>query len=224
MSQQVYTIGELAEAAGVTPRTIRYYTAEGLLPPPDTRGRYAQYGAEHLVRLHAIARLKEAYLPLGAIRERLAGLSLTQVAELAEAPVLAGEPSSAAAYIASVLGHREAGTGSGGHPGSRMPQRRVAEQAAPYLPATQQGQAALDAPSSVQRFPPVLPLPMGYAEPIPVAARAEQPAAGEAPGSRWQRLAIAPGIELHVLEPVAPEAGQLVDELLAFVRQRSAEP
>jgi len=33
-----YTIGQLAELAGVTPRTIRYYTAEELLPRPDARG------------------------------------------------------------------------------------------------------------------------------------------------------------------------------------------
>ena len=32
-----YTIGELAEAAGVTPRTVRYYTAEGLLPAPKKK-------------------------------------------------------------------------------------------------------------------------------------------------------------------------------------------
>lgn len=66
-----YTIGELAQRAGVTPRTIRYYTAEGLLPQPDTRDRYARYGAGHLQRLRQIAELKAHYLPLNVIRERL---------------------------------------------------------------------------------------------------------------------------------------------------------
>src|SRR5438045_3652795 len=33
------TIAELAARAGVTPRTIRYYVAEGLLPPPGGRGQ-----------------------------------------------------------------------------------------------------------------------------------------------------------------------------------------
>ncbi len=73
--ETLYTIGELAEATGTTPRTIRYYTAEGLLPPPDTRGRYALYGQEHIDRLQLIARLKDAYLPLGEIKARMEQLS-----------------------------------------------------------------------------------------------------------------------------------------------------
>ena len=53
MSEEAtYTIGELAERAGVTPRTIRYYTAEGLLPRPDTRGQYARYRADQLFWLY----------------------------------------------------------------------------------------------------------------------------------------------------------------------------
>src|SRR5436309_7478607 len=77
-----YTISELAEAACTTPRTIRFYTAEGLLPPPDARGRFALYSDEHLDRLRLILRLKEAYLPLSAIRERLCNLTHSEVREL----------------------------------------------------------------------------------------------------------------------------------------------
>src|SRR5262249_25024714 len=77
-----YTIGKLAEAGGVTPRAIRFYTAEGLLPPPDTRGRFARYSEIHLLRLKAIARLKRDYLPLSIIRERLEGLTDAQIAGL----------------------------------------------------------------------------------------------------------------------------------------------
>lgn len=69
--EPAYSIGELAQRAGVTPRTIRYYTAEGLLPSPETRGRYASYTDAHLQRLALIAELKAQYLPLHVIRERL---------------------------------------------------------------------------------------------------------------------------------------------------------
>jgi DNA-binding transcriptional MerR regulator len=55
--ETLYTISQLAEAAGVTPRTIRYYTAEGLLPRPDARGQYALYSQDHLLRLQLIGRL-----------------------------------------------------------------------------------------------------------------------------------------------------------------------
>ena len=77
--RSTFTISELAEAAGATPRTVRYYTAEGLLPPPDARGRYATYSSEHLDRLFLIDRLKEARLPLTAIRDRLSGLTAEEV-------------------------------------------------------------------------------------------------------------------------------------------------
>jgi DNA-binding transcriptional MerR regulator len=83
-NQQRYTISELAQQAGVTPRTIRFYTSEGLLPPPDSRGRYALYSEDHLARLHLIARLKAAYLPLNLIREQIGNLRASEVRKLLE--------------------------------------------------------------------------------------------------------------------------------------------
>src|SRR3712207_2940192 len=80
--EPTYTIGQLAARLRITPRTIRYYVAEGLLPPPDTRGRYARYGVSHLCRLQLIAHLKEAYLPLAEIKARLAPLTDAAVQEL----------------------------------------------------------------------------------------------------------------------------------------------
>src|SRR5438046_10688074 len=82
IEETLYTIGELADAAGVTTRTIRYYTAEGLLPPPDTRGRHALYSTDHLRRLQLIARLKDAYLPLSEIKARLDQLMPEQLEQV----------------------------------------------------------------------------------------------------------------------------------------------
>lgn len=73
---------ELVEAAGISVRTVRYYIAEGLLPPPQGAGPRAAYTAEHLDRLRLIARLKDAYLPLREIRRRLRGLDAAAVRAL----------------------------------------------------------------------------------------------------------------------------------------------
>lgn len=104
-----YSIGELAALAEVTPRTIRYYTAEGLLPVPEVRGKYAVYHEDHLNRLRLIARLKAAYLPLSVIKERLAALDAAQVCQMLAQPQPPAEASdSAAQYIANALVQRRA--------------------------------------------------------------------------------------------------------------------
>src|ERR671922_2151942 len=76
------SLGELTRAAGVSIRTVRYYIAEGLLPPPVGAGPRSAYTTAHLDRLRLIARLKTAYLPLKEIRRRLAGLSDADVSRL----------------------------------------------------------------------------------------------------------------------------------------------
>ncbi|HQP09532.1 MAG TPA: MerR family transcriptional regulator [Anaerolineaceae bacterium] len=69
MKQKRYLIGDLAEKAGVTVRTIRYYTEKGLLPEPDRSSKYAYYTSEHLERLDLIRKLKDLRLPLWEIED-----------------------------------------------------------------------------------------------------------------------------------------------------------
>jgi DNA-binding transcriptional MerR regulator len=71
MKAKKYLIGDLADKAGVTVRTIRYYTEKGLLPEPDRPGKYAYYTTEHLERLELILKLKELRLPLWEIEHVL---------------------------------------------------------------------------------------------------------------------------------------------------------
>jgi DNA-binding transcriptional MerR regulator len=226
----LYTIGELAEAAEVTPRTIRYYTAEGLLPPPDTRGRYALYGGAHLLRLRLIARLKEAYLPLGEIKARMEHLSAEQVAQLlAEYNQPLASKGSAADYIAHVL------TVSAASPAVQEDRRHMAE------PNVSAARVLAESPSIYtavpeQGVPAGRPgggnLPIGFAAPAPPAPalapgplkriasqRSEAaPAAQAAAEETWRRLTLALGVELHIREPVPPDMRERIAGLLELAR------
>ncbi|MFI1000032.1 MerR family transcriptional regulator [Streptomyces galbus] len=68
-----YRMAELAERAGITVRTLRFYRERGLLSPPRREGRIAWYDDHHLARLRTIAALLER------------GHTLSGIAELAEA-------------------------------------------------------------------------------------------------------------------------------------------
>lgn len=79
MDGTTYKLDELAKAAGTSPRTVRYYVQRGLIPPPSFRGKDSSYSREHLVRLQAIKKLQDAYLPLDAIAAELEGKSIEEI-------------------------------------------------------------------------------------------------------------------------------------------------
>jgi DNA-binding transcriptional MerR regulator len=100
-----YTLDSLAKLAGVTPRTIRYYIAQGLLPAPDFAGSATRYDDTHVALLRAIKRMQADHLPLASIRDRLGGIAPDELARLAE-PTWQPAPDRGAAldYIREVLG------------------------------------------------------------------------------------------------------------------------
>ncbi|AOP48861.1 MerR family transcriptional regulator [Streptomyces lydicus] len=66
------TVDELAARAGVTVRTIRFYSTRGLLPPPEIGPRrVGRYGPDHLSRLALIEELQHQGLTLSAIERYL---------------------------------------------------------------------------------------------------------------------------------------------------------
>ncbi|MEY9872942.1 DNA-binding transcriptional MerR regulator [Streptacidiphilus sp. MAP12-33] len=70
-----WTVDELAARAGITVRTLRFYAAKGLLPPPELGPRrVGRYGVEHLGRLELIEELQRQGLTLAAIERYLAEL------------------------------------------------------------------------------------------------------------------------------------------------------
>ena len=68
-----YSIDELSTLAGVTPRTVRYYIAEGLVDRPEGEKRGAHYLRRHLEQLLLIRRWTDAGLSLDRVRELIAG-------------------------------------------------------------------------------------------------------------------------------------------------------
>jgi DNA-binding transcriptional MerR regulator len=87
----------------VTPRTIRFYIEQGLLPAPATLAPNSRYSDEHLERLLLIKKLQAAHLPLAEIRNQLRGIPAEAVAEITlSSPTRVSE--SAVDYIRGVLG------------------------------------------------------------------------------------------------------------------------
>lgn len=67
--QREFRAAELAEAAGITTRTLRFYRERKLLPPPRREGRIAWYDEHHLARLRSITALLARGHTLGGIAD-----------------------------------------------------------------------------------------------------------------------------------------------------------
>jgi DNA-binding transcriptional MerR regulator len=79
-NDKTFTLDELATAAGVNARTIRYYIQLELIEPPVGHTRAARYTWQHLRQLLEIRRLTEQ------------GFSLERVRELLAQPAVPGQP------------------------------------------------------------------------------------------------------------------------------------
>lgn len=66
--RRTFTVDELAARAGVSVRTVRFYSTRGLLPPPELGPRrVGRYGPGHLSRLALIEELRGQGMTLAAI-------------------------------------------------------------------------------------------------------------------------------------------------------------
>ena len=193
-----YSLQDLVDLAGVTPRTIRYYIVQGLLPSPGKAGPGATYTDGHLNRLRLIRRLQREHLPLAEIRTRLAALDDATVAALAETPSSEPPADSAIDYIRSVL----------------------------------EGDASFEAMAlSSPAAPPASPPPSrngvdlrvpAYRLAEPSRAYAEPPAPSPTPApdrSQWDRILLAPDVELHVRRPLSRRAHKRVERLIEIARE-----
>ncbi|HVC33547.1 MAG TPA: MerR family transcriptional regulator [Chloroflexota bacterium] len=191
-----FSIADLAERAGLTRRTIRYYVAEGLLPPPAGRGQRRVYCSEHVLRLQAILRLKEAFLPLSEIRRRLRELSSEDLRRIA-----AVSPNPSPREIAAAIGAMLAGPLAPGLATSGP--RRPADGPSPVSPLSSLlGRAADGGAGSGAALPP------GRSPDAP----------GVSSQDVWHRVALGPGVELHY----QPSNDRRRDEAIAHLIRAAA--
>ncbi|HEU0164203.1 MAG TPA: MerR family transcriptional regulator [Thermomicrobiales bacterium] len=205
-----YSLDELTERSGVTARTVRYYIAEGLLPPPNNAGPRATYSDTHLNRLHLIGRLKEAYLPLREIRRQLQALSDAEI----DAAVATETPPADA--VADPGGRQRLRSALGG---MRFQQTDSRESAADYLKRVSSEPEQDDRPDHdrghIRRrlpAPPAMPRPgMPWIDPT-------SPTAPEA-GTNWKRLSIAREAELLIEESTYERRRQQIDSAIEWMRR-----
>ncbi|SJZ83751.1 MerR family transcriptional regulator [Selenihalanaerobacter shriftii] len=76
--QSLLKIGELAQTAGVTKRTIRYYEELGLLSPSErSEGGFRLYNENDLSRLLFINRFKKIDFPLDKIKKLIDSIEIS---------------------------------------------------------------------------------------------------------------------------------------------------
>ncbi len=131
-----YTLTELADLAGVTPRTVRYYLGQGLLAQVGQSGPGAKYGGDHLARLRLIRRLQGEHLPLAEIRRRLDRLDPAAIAELAGTEPPTPPADSALEYLQSLLAPLDQASGQAAH--DPRPGHALLTRVDRALPATSQ--------------------------------------------------------------------------------------
>ena len=203
-TESEYSLQDLVDLAGVTPRTIRYYIAQGLLPSPGKAGPGAIYTDGHLHRLRLVRRLQREHLPLAEIRSRLAALDDATVAALVESPASEPPTDSAIDYIRSVLdGDRPSDGTLRSHP-AVVPSPSIAAAA----PASPPPANAIDI--DVPRY--------RLAESSQVYA--ETPTPTPTPDrSQWDRILLAPDVELHVRRPLGRRQNKRVERLIQIARE-----
>ena|SRR5688572_3608111 len=205
-----YDLNELSAAAGVTTRTVRYYVQQGLLPSPGTRGPGTRYERAHLDRLQLIRRLQRQHLPLAEIRHRLETLDDDGIREALAAASDQPSESSALDYVRDLLARQSA--------------RTVGEQPQPIG-------ATFAASSPPQPHPAPPPLgrtgSLGAAFSHVMGARPAEPPPPAQPArstrSTWERIPLAPDVELHVRRPLSREQNRQVERLLEAARGLFAE-
>ncbi len=198
-AENEYSLQDLADLTEVTPRTIRYYVAQGLLSSPEGAGPGTRYSEGHLVRLRLIRQLQREHLPLAEIRARIGGLDDEAITELLEAPTAAGVNESAVDYIRAVLG-------GGVAPGQMQAPAPTPE------PSFLRRMALPDMRADASTPPPSAPGPG-----TPDAPATATPSIPDR--SQWDRISLAPDIELHIRRPLSRLQNKRVDRLLAIARQ-----
>lgn len=221
MPDDPHSLADLAKVADVTPRTIRYYVAQGLLPSPEAAGPNTRYGDGHLARLRLIKRLQREHLPLAEIRARLEIMTDEDVMDAVASmgtpsPSAMPDRSEALDFVRSLM--RGAGV-----------QPSVHELPAPY---EGRNAAAVPPPSQAMHMlrrseSPAPPPPAAAPSPLLARQLPEPPmeqmglSLNSKPSTRsqWERIPISPDVEIHVRRPLDRLSIKRVDRLERFARE-----
>jgi DNA-binding transcriptional MerR regulator len=219
MREDRYALTELADLAGVTPRTVRYYLAQGLLPTAGQTGPGAKYDGRHLARLRLIRRLQAEHLPLAEIRRRLDDVTEDDIRELAGPLEPVPPADSALEYLRGLLAS----------PASAKPRRTP--DFGVRVPPPMRAMAVTDAPLAASRYEPgsvpefsppgVADAPAPYASPpvVPPSFLPSMPTPAPTERSQWDRIALSPDIELQIRRPLTRAQQKQVDRLIAIARE-----
>ncbi len=205
-----YSLTELADLGGVTPRTVRYYLGQGLLPAVGPSGPGSKYGTTHLARLRLIRRLQAEHLPLAEIRRRLDDLDEAAIRELAAQERPSRPQDSALDYLRGVLG----------------PSVRSRSTAAPAASAAAPAPASAATPEPAGRVL-MARAPAGAASPSDAVGEVlaltapvdDAPTPPVIERSQWDRIAIGPDVEIHIRRPLARAQQKGIDRLVAIARE-----
>jgi len=222
MPEDPYSLNDLARLADVTPRTIRYYVAQGLLPSPEAAGPATRYGEGHLARLRLIRRLQREHLPLSEIRGRIERLGDDDVHVLLDAQGEQCPPPAPAETLAFV---RDLMVQTGVQP-------RVAESMALYSGSADMRYEPLTpdsfpapsisapAPASSPASAPAIALPV---PPTPLSPSTPEPRSSVGDRSTWERHVLVPDVELHVRRPLDRQLNKRLEQLIRIARELLAD-
>lgn len=200
---QQFSIQELAEKANVTVRTIRYYTEEGLLPPPVVQGKNAFYSLDHLNRLELIRRMKEAYLPLREIRQVMLSLTDAEVIQKLNEQILPQEQMT-----------REVGPAA--------PAQQTGSDAVEYISRLMTNQAAYrPGRNSPARSPSQ---PVRQVGSLQSNIQSSDTPVTDSVSEVWQRIPLASGVELHLRTSQDPNFRDRVEQLISFAIKLFRQP
>jgi DNA-binding transcriptional MerR regulator len=176
-------------------RTIRYYIEEGLLPQPAYQGKYSYFSRNYLDRLELIRRLKESYLPLKEIRFIMNSLSDEDVhRRLRESPL----PSPR--FSEQVK--------------STPPPAKPVARALEYIDKVMEDQTKFTTKGTIKEPQPAHTWQQDYS--IRKNFKLVEPPLAQPEAEDWQRIPLAPGVELHLRNPLDPALQSMVQQVIQY--------
>ena len=198
LEEKRFLINELAKRAKTTVRTIRYYTSEGLLPQPDSDSKFAYYDENHLRRLELILRLKEAYLPLKEIRQIMLSLSDDDVKQrLFEEDAPKNKEESKKTQ-------------------TNLKQSNESD-ALKYISNLMETQSRYRTNEIQSRRPPRPAQPSDHNRQIPLPLSPQDV-------ENWQRIILAPGVEIHFQHLTDSETSHRIQQLVSYANKIFRKP